>query len=340
MDLSFLKNYHHFKNLIHFLFALFIPAGWSIILYPYCRAHRKDWKRMLVYAVFLSAGVIFIKEMLDLPEKLTLNDVVADMLGLFFGLAFVALVFVIKGKAFAKKVHIFDRDVSISNILAVANKLELQASYFYNNTAGYILDPKAKKLCLQMAAEEKRHAAIIDLIMERWLPPLPDNELKDWVDRLMVEFNMFIFDFPVERASPVEILNYAVMQEKKTQDIYRSFRDAFPGWKDRYIQMLIDSETGHIEKIEHMLSLIGDVSLPREASADDLIGMLKKSRKNEDEFVVSYGTDFLHELDGLDGITLNEKAEIRSILTVMLEDTIRHGKVIDDMIKSVGGTAA
>lgn len=321
--------------MVHFVFAFFIPLGWAAILYPYSRYYRKDWKKMFIYMVALTCVIVVIKELLDLPERLTLNDIVSDLLGIFLGSAMVMALFLVMNRPFSKKASIFGENVSLSAILAVAKELEERAESFYRNLAKYIPDPDARNICLEVASEEKRHAAVIDSVSSRWLPVAPDPRLRAWVEEKVSRLNMFVFDFPVEDISAKRMLDYAIAQENKTQDIYLSFKRAFPGWKNVYIQMLIDAETSHIAKMKQVAALLDSKKGGAVFSDEGLLELLDKAKKNEDEFVISYGNDFLRDLKASGIVNNDEELEIRNMLTAMLEDTARHGRTIEGIMDKI-----
>ncbi len=70
---------------------------------------------------------------------------------------------------------------------------------------------------------------------------------------------------------------------------------------------------------------------------DNLIGMLEKSLANEDDFVSVYGDDFLRKLDQAPDLNDDQKREIKSILTVLIEDTKRHAKAVKSLIRQIQG---
>ena len=70
---------------------------------------------------------------------------------------------------------------------------------------------------------------------------------------------------------------------------------------------------------------------------DNLINMLEKSRANEDEFIVSFGKDFLDNVVKAETLNEDEKKEIKNLLTGLLEDTERHRKIITTLIEKIKG---
>lgn len=72
------------------------------------------------------------------------------------------------------------------------------------------------------------------------------------------------------------------------------------------------------------------------ATKVNLLDILGKTLANEDEFIVSYGEDFLKAIRSAGQLNDDDKREINDMLSIMLEDTKRHGrtvKLLQDKIK-------
>lgn len=72
---------------------------------------------------------------------------------------------------------------------------------------------------------------------------------------------------------------------------------------------------------------------------DNLLEMLERSLKNEDEFITNYGKDFLDKVGKVSVLNEEEKVEIKDLLTSMLEDTQRHSGTINALIDKIKGMA-
>jgi len=68
---------------------------------------------------------------------------------------------------------------------------------------------------------------------------------------------------------------------------------------------------------------------------DNFIGMLEKSLSNEDEFIISYGKDFVDNAMVSRVLNEAEKREIKDLMTVLLTDTQRHKKTIELLIEKL-----
>lgn len=70
-------------TLNHGIISLFIPVAWVIILYPFYTKYRFDITWIIILAAGLSLVAIILKELFDADASI--NDIVADILGIFFG---------------------------------------------------------------------------------------------------------------------------------------------------------------------------------------------------------------------------------------------------------------
>ncbi len=68
---------------------------------------------------------------------------------------------------------------------------------------------------------------------------------------------------------------------------------------------------------------------------ENLLGMLQKSLINEGEFMAQYGGDLLNRIDSEQGLNQDEKKEITSLLSGLLEDTARHEKTVERLIEDL-----
>lgn len=88
-----------------------------------------------------------------------------------------------------------------------------------------------------------------------------------------------------------------------------------------------------------------DISLFREISTallvktmvtkENLLGMLKDSLVNEDDFILKYGEDFLKDLMQASDLSDDQKQEIEGILSAILTDTKRHQETITKLMDDV-----
>ena len=70
-------------TLSHGIISLFIPVAWVIILYPFYTKYRFEMTRIIILTAGLSLVAIILKELFDVDASI--NDIVADILGIFFG---------------------------------------------------------------------------------------------------------------------------------------------------------------------------------------------------------------------------------------------------------------
>jgi len=70
-------------TLNHGIISLFIPIAWVIILYPFYTKYRFHMTWVIILAAALSLVAMILKEFYDVDASI--NDIIADILGIFFG---------------------------------------------------------------------------------------------------------------------------------------------------------------------------------------------------------------------------------------------------------------
>lgn len=231
----------------HLIVAFFVPAAWAIILYPYCRAYHKSWLRLLILAIIFSFIAMVMKERFD--ATISVDDIVADMLGLFFGMALVAAIFSRGNMRFLKEGVVSDEKVSLRTLLSIAARIEEQSAVFYEKAALKMSDAGARELSLKISVEEKKHADRITAVLNGWLPALPDPDFIKQVHEAASRHGIYNGPFPHD-ISDQELLQYAIDHEIKMAGFYGSFKGIFPDeWRKSYVQELVLAEWEHERKL-------------------------------------------------------------------------------------------
>ncbi len=240
----------------HGLFALLVPFGWALILYPYWRLRRQEWYKTLIFVAVLSFSFMVAKE-IYLDREISPDDIAADLLGLFFGTGLTSL-FLYLERAIArsrKKTvdHIavprendgdqpdtqssraWPREISLRDILSVLAKIHERGSLIYEETAKNSTDPNKKKLSIRLAKEKEGDTRAIRSLLSRWPDKIPDVKLLDRMDERIGRYAIFMS--PIARdATDRELIDYAVEQEKKIYELFAGFHDHFQGYSWRTIQ--------------------------------------------------------------------------------------------------------
>jgi CheY-like chemotaxis protein len=258
----------------HGLFALLVPLGWALILYPYWRLHRDDRYKTLIFVAVLSFSLMVAKE-IYLDTEISSDDIAADLLGLFFGTGLTSLLFYLERaiarlrKAKGGRVitpHENDKDepnhpetsaspreVSLRDILGVLIKIHERGSLLYQETAKDCTDPAAQELSVQLAKEKKAHARAVMSLVTRWPNKIPDIAVLDWMDEQIGRYE--IFTSPVARdATNRRLLDHAVEQEDKIHKLFSSLHNHFRGYSWRTIQyenMILELK-GHGKGLEEL----------------------------------------------------------------------------------------
>jgi rubrerythrin len=260
---------------IKLIIEFFIMLGWAAILYPLMRKLKRGWPFLLITATLFSSGSFIIKRIMNNVRPIG-NDIVAYLLGIFFGVAFLSLLFDFKNK------HLFtisktntasllskntasaslpkniqknpplrniSKHIHLRHILKAGILMEERGIRFYNDFAKKAIDPKAKELCYSLVKEEFSHKALIEKALYRWLPLPLNRETLDSIDEQMRLWNIYS-DQPDVNATEKDMARYAIEQETKMADFYFSFEESFPeAWKKNYLQMLVMDEKAHAQKM-------------------------------------------------------------------------------------------
>lgn len=238
-------------TLAHGIVAFFTPIAWALILYPYSRYRKNAWKRMITLSIIFSFLVMIVKEIFD--NNISGMDVMADILGLFFGVACISILFSLGNKMLSKAALGLERHISLRDLLVAAVSIERRGVKFYEDAAKQVRNLKANELCLTLAKEEALHAKNIAALLNRWLTKAPDPDFLVWVEEEAMCYN--IFRQPIaQTASEQEIILYAIAQEKNSYAFYASFRDYFPDtWKRIHIDTLMQAEKDHEIRLAKLL---------------------------------------------------------------------------------------
>jgi rubrerythrin len=241
------------NSAFHGISAFILMGVLTMILYPLCRKYDKELKYLIIMAC-CSSLILIVAGTLYFNYSLSVNSLIAVVIGLLFGISVIALIFFIGSKNLSSQASFLDQKVSLRNLLTVAMKMEGGAVLFYESTAKNISDSKAKELCLKLADDERKHAEIIAKLLNQWLPRPILPEFVDWIKKEMKRQNIFSTLLPAE-ISDIGILQYAAEQERKLGAFYSSFRKAFPEeWKKSYVQMLVTGEQEHERQLTDLFN--------------------------------------------------------------------------------------
>lgn len=250
---------------IKLIVALFIPLGWAAIFYPLMKRFKKAWPLLLTIATLLSLALLIIKEAMDRVAPV-FDELVAYLLGIFFGTAILSSLFNFKNKwllvlpksgtsfqvpkdtalaGLPKTTHkdglsfSGHHNIHLQNLLQATILAEERGKDFYDTLAEKVISQNAKDLCLRLAKEELKHKAFIEKILYQWLPLPLDTEALILVEQEMAQWNILL-NQPDINSTEEEMVKYAIEQEKIMADFYLSFEKSFPtAWKMIDVQMLV-----------------------------------------------------------------------------------------------------
>ncbi|MBN2224558.1 MAG: response regulator [Deltaproteobacteria bacterium] len=240
----------------HGIFALLVPFGWALILYPYWRLHRQQWYKTLIFVAVLSFSFMVAKE-IYLDKEISSDDIAADLLGLFFGTGLASLLLYLEGKiarSWTKRVDhtvtpcerdkdepnrgesfASPREISLRDILGVLARIHERGGALYEHTAKNSPDRDTKELSTQLAGEKRGHARAVACLLTRWPQKVPDVNVLDWMDKGIGRYGIFASPIPPDTTDR-ELLDYAVGQERKIHELFSTLHDHFQGYSWRTIQ--------------------------------------------------------------------------------------------------------
>ena len=139
----------------------------------------------------------------------------------------------------------YGADLRLRDIYRAAAELEQDGIAFYLKMAARVGNPGAKKLCLELAGEERVHYTSFMVKLRGWRP-LPPNLLTWPAFIAKVKAEGLFADAPADGATEDELAAFAIRQEQKTAEFYRMFEAAFPEtWKRDSIGDLVTEELSH-----------------------------------------------------------------------------------------------
>lgn len=240
---------------LHFWTAWTIPIGWFLIVYPFARYFGRYWRTSVVIACVVSFILMVGKEFVD--SEFSVNDVVSDFLGVFFGTASLSFLFANLEKPMTMEAReltsLLQRKVSLRDLLAVGARLEERGKQFYLKAASVLTDPEAIVICELLAKQEMSHQDRISSILKHWVHREPDHEFLKAVENIVQTLHIFSDD-PPAGAFTEDILKIALANENKTRQFYESFKKHFDEpWKIKYLEEMISDEKGHEEILEQLL---------------------------------------------------------------------------------------
>ena len=142
-----------------------------------------------------------------------------------------------------------DDTIHLREIFKTGIAMETQGEAFYNGLAENAKDPKAKSLFNKLAQAERHHKELIESILVKWEPLAADKGSGDLLAR-EVKFRGIFANPPSEYSAEEDAVKYAIDQEKKMADFYRSFESIFSDpWKMMHISQMVAEEMGHIKNL-------------------------------------------------------------------------------------------
>jgi hypothetical protein len=260
--------------LLHGLVALFVPLGWSMILYPFYRADHREWKKTLVFVVVLSFSAMVAKEVVLDPE-ISPDDIAADLLGLFFGTAIVSVAMYLERKLFSRQgppavetapngeqpppgpegrpaVKPKGR-VSLRDTMAAWARIQERAVVFYEASAVNVGDATLRNALSELARDKRSRAREVRDLLSCWPSRTPDVVFLDWMDEEVERFDLYAAP-PAQGLSADALTDRALAHERDAYHLFFGLRDCFgsQSWKAGQMDQVIRAQEHWLARVERL----------------------------------------------------------------------------------------
>jgi rubrerythrin len=143
-----------------------------------------------------------------------------------------------------------ESQVRLRHVIETGIAIESQGSIFYEGLAENAEDQKAQDLFYRLSKAELRHKAALEKILSQWVQLPRPQEVVDMFERELKDRGVFA-EPPSKFSSEEDAVKYAIDQERKMADFYRSFGKFFPDpWKLAHLTEMI------MEEMKHMAELV------------------------------------------------------------------------------------
>lgn len=250
------------SNIVHFCFSFAVPMGWAIILRPFSRMLFRSWSGFLFTVLLLSLAAICGKEWLDAEPSV--NDIVADILGFFLGIALITDYFYRREKTVdrAEEREVAGHRVSLRSTLSLIEKIERRSAEFYRKAAESSPSTRASGLCLLLANDANKRAKRVAFTLFGWKNRRDSEELTAAVENAFSSQKLFSLDV-LPSSTPKEVLQIALEHEKKKLSLFTKLEGAFhEEWKVMQLEAILAKLSKEIRKLELCLAELDKESRP------------------------------------------------------------------------------
>ncbi|NQT00022.1 MAG: ferritin family protein [Candidatus Omnitrophica bacterium] len=238
--------------LIEVIESFLSTLGYAFVFYFVIRKLQKSWPTLVISVSIFSLVVLAIWwKIFGLASP---DDAIGDITGIFLAILTLSILFRSHAQRLAAppkgvsylRTNAKIKHIHLRHLLQIGMNTEERGRNFYSQLAKKAVEPKVKKLCQKLAADETKHKKFLQNIFSRWLTPPPmDQETAKFIEQQLVIYEIFLHP-PTANATIEEMIKYAIKEEEKMADFYLSFEKAFPvAWKRMYIQLLMMEERSH-----------------------------------------------------------------------------------------------
>lgn len=242
-----------YTYLFHFFFALLIPPAWLLILSPFGKLFSHSWPKLLFWVLLFSLLVICSKELFDL--KISINEIVSDVLGLFLGTAIISLRF-LRRRKILKRVgdrEVLGKTISLRSTMQLIESVERRSAYFYAEASRQIKDPKASRACKYSARDSLKYANRIAYTLSSWKKQNWENDFSKSLEKAFSADQIFSLNFSPSNSAK-EVLQIALLHERAKLSLFSKFQGAFRElWQIMCLKLILDDLSGETKKLESIL---------------------------------------------------------------------------------------
>lgn len=236
--------------------VFFVFLGWAVIFFPLARRFRNNQVFLVFIPALITLLILIAKN--TVCDKCHLSDKgLYQSIGVFFGIAAIVAFYNVKSSwlgVSARTSALYRNgrnhsNVHLRHVLYVGMLMEERGKNFYEQLADMVQDEKAKLLCAELAETEMKHKKHIEKVLAQWSPLPIDAESMTRAEQALKNSGIYL-DLPPMGAAENDIIKYAIEQERKQVEFYRSFESAFPeGWKKMSLELIVQDEKAHLDQL-------------------------------------------------------------------------------------------
>ncbi len=241
------------SNFFHFFVAFFIPLGWGVIFFPIRKKIFRSSTHLLQWILGISLVCVCAKEFFDSAPSV--NDLVSDLLGYFFGVAFLFSTFHWRARRIDRAVErtIENQSMSLRTTLKFVERIERKSGDFYSSYAKKLRDIRASAICELLARDSYARANKTYYLLSSWKKKEEPLGFFEAMEKQFLGDETFALAIQ-EHYRPEQVMERALLFEKTKLLALTKFESAFAeDWKLFQFEGVLDELRAQIKKLEGYL---------------------------------------------------------------------------------------